>query len=188
LYSAINLLPNYFACPLAELSVGPLLAKEESERGAREAQLQQAEANFEPFLFDADAARAFGGVAGASRRAGRKTTARTYNAMSATTTIASDLPIYGHVRSDGCFAWRAARALSRSRRCRPLGVHVLDSQRRQPHQGSTSRSITGGVALLIKRGEGSLDGDLQLARCGLGCGVWVDRDTGERKFCSDAVQ
>jgi tRNA(fMet)-specific endonuclease VapC len=86
--------PLMTAVTLAELSVGPLVAKGESERAARQAQLQQAEADFEPLPFDADAARAFGGVAASLRRSGRKTTARTYDAMIAATAVANDLPIY----------------------------------------------------------------------------------------------
>jgi tRNA(fMet)-specific endonuclease VapC len=79
---------------LAELSVGPLVATDESERVARQAQLQQAEADFKPLPFDADAARAFGGVAASLRRAGRKSTARAYDAMIAATAVANDLPVY----------------------------------------------------------------------------------------------
>ena len=47
---------------LAELSVGPLVTDDASERAARQAHLQQAEADFEPLDFDASAARAFGQV------------------------------------------------------------------------------------------------------------------------------
>ena len=61
---------------LAELSVGPLVAGDERERSARQAHLQQAEADFDPLPFDAGAARAFGRVAASLRRAGRKSTAR----------------------------------------------------------------------------------------------------------------
>lgn len=86
--------PLITAVTLAELSVGPLVAKAESERAARQMQLQQAEADFKPLPFDADAARAFGGVAASLRRAGRKTTARTHDAMIAATAVANDLPIY----------------------------------------------------------------------------------------------
>jgi tRNA(fMet)-specific endonuclease VapC len=86
--------PLITAVTLAELSVGPLVAKKESERVARQAQLQQAESDFEPLPFDAGAARAFGGVAASLRRAGRKTTARAYDAMIAATAVANDLPIY----------------------------------------------------------------------------------------------
>jgi tRNA(fMet)-specific endonuclease VapC len=78
---------------LAELSVGPLLAEGE-ERAARQAHLQQAEADFRPLPFDADAARAFGRVAASLRRAGRKSSARVYNAMIAATALANGLPLY----------------------------------------------------------------------------------------------
>jgi tRNA(fMet)-specific endonuclease VapC len=86
--------PLITAVTLAELSVGPLAAKGESERVARQTQLQQAEADFRPLPFDADAARAFGSVAASLRRAGRKTTARTYDAMIAATAVANELPVY----------------------------------------------------------------------------------------------
>lgn len=86
--------PFITAVTLAELSVGPLIAGEESERVARQAHLQQAEADFDPLPFDASAARAFGGVAASLRRSGRKATARAYDAMIAATAIANDLPVY----------------------------------------------------------------------------------------------
>ncbi len=86
--------PLITAVTLAELSVGPLVAKDERERIARQAYIQQAEADFDPLVFDAVAARAFGGVAASLRRSGRKTTARTYDAMIAAIAVANDLPIY----------------------------------------------------------------------------------------------
>ena len=86
--------PLITAVTLAELSVGPLVANDESERVARQSRLQQAEADFEPLPFDASAARAFGRVSASLRRAGRKTTARTYDAMIAATAVANDLPVY----------------------------------------------------------------------------------------------
>jgi tRNA(fMet)-specific endonuclease VapC len=79
---------------LAELSVGPLLARDQDERAARQAHLQQAEADFDPLPFDAGAARAFGRVAASLHRAGRKTAARAYDAMIAATAVANDLPVY----------------------------------------------------------------------------------------------
>jgi tRNA(fMet)-specific endonuclease VapC len=79
---------------LAELSVGPLIAKDDAERAARQAQLQQAEADFTPLPFDAAAARAFARVAAALRRSGRKPAARTYDAMIAATAVANELPVY----------------------------------------------------------------------------------------------
>ncbi len=86
--------PLITAVTLAELSVGPLVATDEGERAARQAHLQQAEADFEPLDFDAPAARTFGLVAASLRRAGRKPAARTYDAMIAATAIANDLPVY----------------------------------------------------------------------------------------------
>ena len=82
------------AVTLAELSVGPLVATDERERSARQAHLQQAEADFDPLPFDVVAARAFGQVAASLRRAGRKPAARAYDAMIAATAIANDLPVY----------------------------------------------------------------------------------------------
>lgn len=79
---------------LAELSVGPLVARTEPERAARQAHLQQAEADFEPIPFDAAAARAFGQVAASLRRAGRKPAARSYDAMIAAVAVANGLPLY----------------------------------------------------------------------------------------------
>lgn len=79
---------------LAELSVGPLVATDEAVRAARQAHLQQAEADFEPLPFDVEAARAFGRVAASLRRAGRKVQARAYDAMIAAIAVANDLPLY----------------------------------------------------------------------------------------------
>jgi tRNA(fMet)-specific endonuclease VapC len=86
--------PLITAVTLAEFAVGPLVAEGESERAARQAHLQQAEADFVPLPFDAVAARAFGGVAASLRRSGRKAAARAYDAMIAATALANDLPVY----------------------------------------------------------------------------------------------
>jgi tRNA(fMet)-specific endonuclease VapC len=79
---------------LAELTVGPLVARSDRERAARQAHVQQAEADFEPLPFDTPAARAFGRVAASLRQAGRKPSARAYDAMIAATAISRDLPVY----------------------------------------------------------------------------------------------
>lgn len=79
---------------LAELSVGPLVAGTAAERAARQAHLQQAEADFSPLPFDAAAARAFGRVAASLRQAGRKPAARAYDAMIAAVAVANDLPVH----------------------------------------------------------------------------------------------
>lgn len=92
--SALPAEPLITTVTLAELSVGPLVAGSERERAARQAHLQQAEADFEPLPFDAHAARAVGRVAASLRRGGRKTAARAYDAMIAATALANDLPLY----------------------------------------------------------------------------------------------
>ena len=86
--------PLITAITLAELSVGPLVASSDGERAARQAHVQQAEADFEPLPFDADAARSFGRVATDLRRAGRKPAARAYDAMIAAIAISHDLPLH----------------------------------------------------------------------------------------------
>ncbi len=86
--------PLISAVSLAELAVGPLVAATDSERARRQAHLQQAEADFEPVPFDAAAARAFGQVAASLRRAGRKPSARAYDALIAATSIANGLPLF----------------------------------------------------------------------------------------------
>ncbi len=99
--------PLISAISLAELAAGPLAADDRAElaaglraaddlgeRAARSAQVQQAEADFDPLPFDAAAARAFGLVSGDLRRAGRKRAARAFNALIAAVAIARGLPVY----------------------------------------------------------------------------------------------
>lgn len=86
--------PLITAVTLAELSVGPLVAVSDEERAARQGHLQDAEADFITLPFDAEAARAFGGVSASLRRAGRKTTARAFDAMIAAIAVAHGLPVY----------------------------------------------------------------------------------------------
>jgi tRNA(fMet)-specific endonuclease VapC len=82
------------ALTLAELSPGPLLTDDAAERARRLAEVQQAEADFDPLPFDAAAARAFGQVAASLHRAGRKREARALDALIAATAIANGLPLY----------------------------------------------------------------------------------------------
>ncbi len=96
-FSDSSLLPDQpliTTVTLAELTVGPLVTNDQPERVARQNVLQFAEANFEPIPFDSDAARAFGGVAATLRSAGRKVSARTYDAMIAAIAISRGLPVY----------------------------------------------------------------------------------------------
>lgn len=92
--TALPTQPSITTVTLAELSVGPLVARDDHERAVRQAHLQQAEADFQPLPFDAAAARAFGRVAASLRRAGRKPAARSYDAMIAATALANELPVY----------------------------------------------------------------------------------------------
>jgi tRNA(fMet)-specific endonuclease VapC len=82
------------AITLAELSVGPHVARDDDDRAARQQHLQQAEADFEVLPFDADCARAFGGVAASLRASGRKPAARAYDALIAASAIAHDVALY----------------------------------------------------------------------------------------------
>lgn len=82
------------AITLAELSVGPHVAKTGEERAARQAHLQQAEADFDVLGFDGEAARAFGSVAASLRASGRKPAARAYDALIAASAIAHGVPLY----------------------------------------------------------------------------------------------
>lgn len=82
------------AITLAELSVGPHMAASDEERAARQAHLQQAEADFEALSFDSDSARAFGTVAAWLRKSDRKPAARAFDALIAATAIAHGLPLF----------------------------------------------------------------------------------------------
>lgn len=86
--------PAVTAITLAELSVGPIVARDPAERARRQAHLLQAEADFDPIPFDPAAARAFGRVAASLRDAGRKRAARAYDALIAAIALAQDLPLY----------------------------------------------------------------------------------------------
>ena len=79
---------------LAELSLGPLVARDAATLAARQATLQLAEASFEPLPFDRAAARTFARVAADLHASGRSTTARAFDALIAATAIANDLPLY----------------------------------------------------------------------------------------------
>lgn len=82
------------AVTLAELAVGPHVTDSARERAARQAHLQQAEADFEVLAFDGAAARAFGLVAASLRAAGRKPQARAFDALIAASALAEGLPLF----------------------------------------------------------------------------------------------
>lgn len=86
--------PLITAVTLAELSVGPLVTDDESERASRLARLQLTEASFDPLPFDAAAARAFGRVAADLRGGSRERKACSFDAMIAATAMARGLPLH----------------------------------------------------------------------------------------------
>jgi len=86
--------PLITSITLAELTVGPLVAADVAVRAARLAEVQQAEADFDPLPFDAEAARAFGPIAATFRRSGRKGAARAFDALIAAIALANRLPLY----------------------------------------------------------------------------------------------
>ena len=86
--------PLISAVTLAELSLGPLVARDDTTRAARQATLQQTEASFDPLPFDAAVARAFARVAADLRASGRRPATRAFDALIATTALANGLPLY----------------------------------------------------------------------------------------------
>lgn len=92
--SALPELPRITTLTLAELAVGPSVAKNEKERLVRQARLLQAEADFEPIPFDDLAARTFGSVAANLRQMGRKASARTFDSLIAAVAVSRGLPLY----------------------------------------------------------------------------------------------
>jgi predicted nucleic acid-binding protein len=79
---------------LAELAVGPQLAQTRVEQARRQFRLQQIESIFEPRVFDADAARAFGQIVAAVVGAERSHRRRIADLMIAATAMACRLDLY----------------------------------------------------------------------------------------------
>jgi len=86
--------PLISAITLAELSVGPLVTDDPTERAARQARLQETEAAFEPLPFDAASARSFGRLAASLRRSGRQVRPRALDVLIASVAVANELPLY----------------------------------------------------------------------------------------------
>ncbi len=82
------------AVTLAELGVGPILARTPEDRQQRQHVLQLTESSFDALPFDASCARHFAAVAGSLREHGRKHKARAFDALIAATALAHDLPLY----------------------------------------------------------------------------------------------
>lgn len=86
--------PLISAITLAELSVGPLVTDDPTERAARQARPQETEAAFDPLPFDAASARSFGRLAASLRRSGRQVRPRALDALIAAVAVANELPLY----------------------------------------------------------------------------------------------
>lgn len=86
--------PVISAVTLAELSVGPVVARDDTERQRRQLVLQVTESSFDPLPFDAACARRFAQVAGHLRSSGRTSRARALDALIASTALAHDLPLF----------------------------------------------------------------------------------------------
>lgn len=86
--------PFISSVTLAELGVGPLVARSAEDRQQRQHVLQMAESTFDALPFDASCARHFAAVAGSMHENGRKHKARALDALIAATALAHDLPLY----------------------------------------------------------------------------------------------
>jgi predicted nucleic acid-binding protein len=82
------------AISLAELNAGPHATTDDAERARRQDRLMWVASTWDPLPFDAAAARAYGLVFAASRRAGRTSRARLADLLIAATALANELPIY----------------------------------------------------------------------------------------------
>lgn len=90
----LPLVPVVSTLSLAELCVGPLVARDQTKRRVREAQLAMAWQAFDALPFDRGAAEAFGVVSSSLRRAGRIGSARSIDALIAAVAMAHRLPLY----------------------------------------------------------------------------------------------
>lgn len=86
--------PQISIITVAELAVGPGVAKDEKVRAARAAQLAAVKEAFEPLPFDDSAAHVFGQVSASLHNRGAKGRARSMDALIAATALANGMPIY----------------------------------------------------------------------------------------------
>ena len=86
--------PTISSVTLAELSVGPQLAKDAQTKQVRQLTLQQTESSFDPLPFDYACSRSFAIVASALRVIWKISRARAFDALIAATALAHDLPLY----------------------------------------------------------------------------------------------
>lgn len=86
--------PVISAITLAELTAGPLATDDLVERATRQRHLQRAELDFDALPFTSECARQFGLVRAALAQSGRKSAARSYDALIAASALAYGLPLY----------------------------------------------------------------------------------------------
>lgn len=86
--------PAISALTVAELEAGVATATDDRERALRMERLEEALADLAVVPFDGMAARAYGDVVAALRRAGRRERARTMDLLIAATAIAHGLALY----------------------------------------------------------------------------------------------
>ncbi|MEU7002238.1 type II toxin-antitoxin system VapC family toxin [Nonomuraea sp. NPDC046570] len=86
--------PAICVITLAELAVGPLVARDPQEQASRQLVLSRAEAEFEPIPFDVAAARTYARVHTAIKEAGRNPRRDTADLLIASVAIAHQLPLY----------------------------------------------------------------------------------------------
>ena len=86
--------PTISTITLAELSVGPLVAGSDEERAARQAHVQQAEADFDPIPFDAAAAQRVRSGRSQPARGRTQANCSRSDALIAAVAVAHDLPLY----------------------------------------------------------------------------------------------
>lgn len=79
---------------IAELTVGPLAARDDEERARRQDRLHWAVATWEPVPFDAEAARAYGRICSMLIARGRVGRRRFADLLIAATAVAHGLPLY----------------------------------------------------------------------------------------------
>ena len=82
------------AVTLAELAAGPHATDDQEERARRQDRLQWTAATWDPLVFDARAARAYGRIFAATRAAGRSSRPRLADLLIASTAAANGLPLY----------------------------------------------------------------------------------------------
>ncbi|MCW2526248.1 MAG: twitching motility protein PilT [Pseudonocardiales bacterium] len=90
-------LPDEFAISAitaAELTAGPILAKNATEAAKRQTRLQEVELSLEPIQFDAAAARSYGLIVAAVASEGRKPRSRFADLLIAATAHANGLDLY----------------------------------------------------------------------------------------------